>query len=87
MSILQSCFNPYNITMLMIILCQRVSLGAIAFSHLTSPIPGYCGWNDTSKGAFDWNRDRGGTPSSNTGPTVDHTLGKQIIAFIYHFRL
>ena len=44
--------------------------------YLTSPIPGYCGWNDTSKGAFDWKRDRGGTPSSNTGPTVDHTLGK-----------
>ena len=59
----------------------------IAFYHLTSPIPGYCGWNDTSKGAFDWNRDRGGTPSSNTGPTVDHTLGNQIDAFIYDFRL
>ena len=39
-------------------------------------IPGLCGWTDTSKGAFDWTRDRGGTPSSNTGPSVDHTLGK-----------
>lgn len=38
---------------------------------------GLCGWNDTSKGAYDWNRDRGGTPSSNTGPNVDHTLGNQ----------
>jgi len=40
-------------------------------------LQGLCGWNDTSKGAYDWNRDRGGTPSSNTGPTADHTLGKQ----------
>jgi len=38
---------------------------------------GLCGWNDTSKGAYDWNRDRGGTPSSNTGPNADHTLGNQ----------
>ena len=40
-------------------------------------ITGLCGWNDTSKGAYDWNRDRGGTPSTNTGPNVDHTLGNQ----------
>ena len=43
---------------------------------VSNSILGLCGWNDTSKGVFDWNRDRGGTPSSNTGPTVDHTLGK-----------
>lgn len=46
-------------------------------------IPGLCGWTDTSKGAFDWKRDRGGTPSSNTGPSVDHTLGKINILIKY----
>lgn len=43
---------------------------------------GLCGWNDTSKGAYDWNRDRGGTPSSNTGPSADHTLGNQHYFFV-----
>ena len=26
---------------------------------------------------FDWTRDRGGTPSSQTGPSADHTQGNQ----------
>lgn len=38
---------------------------------------GTCNWNETSTGSFKWNRDRGGTPSSNTGPSVDHTLGNE----------
>ncbi|EDO47788.1 predicted protein [Nematostella vectensis] len=42
-----------------------------------------CGWNDTSKGSFDWRRDRGGTPSANTGPTVDHTLGTALGWYMY----
>ena len=39
-------------------------------------ILGYCQWNDTSRGVFDWARGKGSTATSNTGPSVDHTKGK-----------
>ena len=35
---------------------------------------GVCGWMQLTSDDFDWTRKRGSTPSSNTGPTVDHTL-------------
>jgi len=34
-----------------------------------------CGWTQRTDDTFDWLRRSGGTPSVNTGPTVDHTLG------------
>jgi len=36
---------------------------------------GYCQWNDTSRGVFDWGRGNGSTATINTGPSVDHTKG------------
>ena len=37
---------------------------------------GLCSWsNDRTGDDFDWILGQGGTPSSNTGPSVDHTLG------------
>jgi hypothetical protein len=32
-----------------------------------------CAWANNSPGAFRWNRFRGATPDSNTGPSRDHT--------------
>ncbi|KAG7243753.1 hypothetical protein CRUP_011726, partial [Coryphaenoides rupestris] len=34
-----------------------------------------CGWQDVSTGQFQWVRGSNATPSDNTGPSVDHTLG------------
>lgn len=34
-----------------------------------------CEWKDVSVGQFSWQRDRNGTASANTGPSVDHTTG------------
>ncbi|XP_070566222.1 MAM and LDL-receptor class A domain-containing protein 1-like [Ptychodera flava] len=34
---------------------------------------GECGWNDTSSGLYQWIRSQGATPTSNTGPSYDHT--------------
>ena len=34
-----------------------------------------CGWTERQDDVFDWTLNRGTTPSSNTGPSVDHTLG------------
>eukprot|EP00057_Strongylocentrotus_purpuratus_P007164 XP_011661638.1 PREDICTED: MAM and LDL-receptor class A domain-containing protein 1-like [Strongylocentrotus purpuratus] len=37
---------------------------------------GFCTWNnDPTSDAFDWIIGQGGTPSVNTGPSIDHTLG------------
>ena len=36
---------------------------------------GLCGFIEDSTGNFNWSLDKGGTPSSSTGPTVDHTFG------------
>lgn len=33
-----------------------------------------CGWTDLSPGSYQWKRDKDGTSSIATGPTVDHTL-------------
>ncbi|XP_058250824.1 MAM and LDL-receptor class A domain-containing protein 1 [Hemibagrus wyckioides] len=37
-----------------------------------------CEWKDVSVGQFSWQRDRNGTASANTGPTVDHTTGTEL---------
>ena len=47
----------------------------------TPPMPvnctferGFCNWNNLKTGdQFDWTRHRGGTYSTNTGPSIDHT--------------
>ena len=37
---------------------------------------GFCNWkNNVSTNVLPWQRNRGQTPSSNTGPSFDHTLG------------
>jgi len=36
---------------------------------------GFGSWTNVGGDVFDWTRDSGGTPSSSTGPSVDHTLG------------
>ncbi|KAK3546332.1 hypothetical protein QTP70_025671, partial [Hemibagrus guttatus] len=37
-----------------------------------------CEWKDVSVGQFSWQRDRNGTASANTGPSVDHTTGTEL---------
>lgn len=39
--------------------------------------PSICGWTQDKNDQFDWTRDNGGTASSGTGPTIDHTSGTQ----------
>lgn len=43
-----------------------------------------CGWTNALSGDdFDWLRDNGGTPSSTTGPSVDHTIGTKAGYYMY----
>ena len=37
-----------------------------------------CNWQDVSTSQFQWLRARNATPSENTGPSVDNTLGTQL---------
>ncbi|MFT7812312.1 MAM and LDL-receptor class A domain-containing protein 2-like isoform X1 [Arapaima gigas] len=39
---------------------------------------GLCSWEDISEGQFTWLRDRNGTTTENTGPSVDHTTGTEL---------
>lgn len=36
---------------------------------------GLCSWKQAKDDQFDWTRNKGGTSSGNTGPSVDHTKG------------
>lgn len=44
-----------------------------------NPVPQlqFCGWKQRPGDNFDWRRGQGGTPSINTGPATDHTLGNK----------
>ena len=39
---------------------------------------GYCTWTQSHTDTFDWIRQRGNTTSVGTGPTGDHTTGRNI---------
>ncbi len=41
------------------------------------------GWNSTTNGTFNWLINAGSTPSSNTGPNVDHTTGTVTGQYIF----
>jgi PKD repeat protein len=45
------------------------------------PLPN--GWRHDPSNDFDWQRDSGGTPSSGTGPSVDHSLGSATGNYLY----
>jgi hypothetical protein len=40
-------------------------------------------WSNVGGDDIDWTRDSGGTPSSGTGPVVDHTLGTASGSYLY----
>ena len=44
---------------------------------------GLCGFTDVSQGSFRWQRDNKGTPTNNTGPSVDHTRGTALGYYMY----
>ncbi|XP_027129851.1 MAM and LDL-receptor class A domain-containing protein 1 isoform X2 [Larimichthys crocea] len=46
---------------------------------------GLCSWKQEQSGGdvFDWSRNRGPTPSFNTGPWKDHTLGTRYGYYLY----
>ena len=41
------------------------------------------GWSSTASATYNWRVDNGGTPSANTGPTIDHTLGTAAGKYMY----
>ncbi|XP_071492659.1 MAM and LDL-receptor class A domain-containing protein 1-like [Diadema antillarum] len=43
---------------------------------------GLCGWLQLTDDDFDWTRENGGTPSSSTGPSGDHTTGNGYYMYI-----
>ena len=40
----------------------------------TAEIQEFCGWTQDKTDDFDWSINKGSTKSSETGPTIDHTL-------------
>jgi hypothetical protein len=41
------------------------------------------GWTNETDDVFDWDADAGGTPSTGTGPAVDHTTGSPTGVYMY----
>ncbi|XP_072046394.1 hyalin-like [Amphiura filiformis] len=55
------------------LLCVSVTIfKALATCNFESSL---CGYTQTTDDVFDWTRNSGGTPSSSTGPSSDHTTG------------
>ena len=56
-----------------------------SFETFTTGNPGTWthGWTFSNTGVFNWRADAGGTPSSYTGPVVDHTLGTNLGKYLY----
>ena len=44
---------------------------------------GFCTWIQDHTDDFDWTRDNDGTPSSDTGPSIDHTTQTDSGYYIY----
>eukprot|EP00057_Strongylocentrotus_purpuratus_P017999 XP_011672473.1 PREDICTED: MAM and LDL-receptor class A domain-containing protein 1-like [Strongylocentrotus purpuratus] len=44
---------------------------------------GWCNYTDTSIGSMVWQRGKGATSTSNTGPSIDHTLGTSEGYYLY----
>ncbi|KAL5006374.1 hypothetical protein ScPMuIL_015180 [Solemya velum] len=44
---------------------------------------GYCRWTQSTDDDFDWTRFQGPSPSDDTGPSVDHTLGTAQGYYLY----
>ncbi|KAH3887675.1 hypothetical protein DPMN_011693 [Dreissena polymorpha] len=42
-----------------------------------------CGWTQDTTDNFDWTRYRGSTTTAGTGPTNDHSGGKEIFFFLF----
>jgi PKD repeat protein len=55
------------------------------FETFTTGNPGTWmnGWTFSNTGVFNWRANSGATPSSNTGPQVDHTLGNSSGIYLY----
>lgn len=58
------------------------SYSFILLSECTFEI-GLCDWTNDPEGDVEWQRRQGSTPTSQTGPTVDHTLGTAAGNYIY----
>ncbi|XP_071486324.1 MAM and LDL-receptor class A domain-containing protein 1-like [Diadema antillarum] len=44
---------------------------------------GWCNYTDSSDGGFQWMMGMGATPTDNTGPSYDHTLGTSLGHYLY----
>ncbi|KAI8780792.1 MAM and LDL-receptor class A domain-containing protein 2, partial [Biomphalaria glabrata] len=42
-----------------------------------------CNWNNTMGSTYIWTKNQGATPTANTGPSVDHTLGTINGSYMY----
>ncbi|XP_033627118.1 ALK tyrosine kinase receptor-like [Asterias rubens] len=58
--------------------------GVIPFGGACSFEDGWCAWqNVLQQDHFDWTRNNGSTPTSKTGPSIDHTLGNDRGHYVY----
>ncbi len=63
--------------------CLTCPSPVATYPYLETFEAGMGGWVDTGTTTFDWIRDSGGTPSTGTGPNVDHTLGTAAGFYMY----
>ena len=78
-------FSAYSVSSWMITFHEDKILFSVAIVGFNCNFErNLCSWTQGNSDQFDWTRTSGSTPSSLTGPSVDHTTGTGKRLFSLH---
>ena len=78
-------FSAHSVSFWMITIREDKKLFFVAIAGFNCTFErNLCSWTQDNTDQFDWTRTSGSTPSSSTGPSVDHTTGTGKWLFSVH---
>ncbi len=79
----RSAVSVHLLTVALLALVLAAPAAAVDLLGLDDFEVDFGNYSDAAGDDFDWTRDSGGTPSTGTGPSVDHTLGTSAGYYLY----